>query len=308
MQFNEYLKLCRENNALTQEELVHNLYSYDIEHFEGLDTSTLSKWERSITKPKMAKQIRILNYFQESTGIALPYLNTHNIEEAESLICNVGMKNILGKNKTYILELPSGSMNIDEFHVYPIRNTERMNPLLDINMDVHKEINHIFTQITLEQFQSWALHPSNLFLVCEYKNTFLGLLFTIRLKPEIYHKLLNFEMKKSDIQEEDFASHDEMGCNFFLSFYALSQKSASILFVRYYAHLIANQSNIQEIGGITTMKDAEKIAHNMNLKYFSKKITDEHIEIRSFSQTLAHVLASENVLKMILSKQECPEE
>jgi len=308
MQFNEYLKSCRENNALTQEELVHNLYSYDIEHFEGLDTSTLSKWERSVTKPKMAKQVRIVNYFQEFTGIALPYLPTNNLKEAEALICNIGIQNILGKNKTYILDLPSGAMNIDEFKVYPLRHSARMNSLLDINMDIHNEMNHIFTQVTLAQFQAWALHPSNLFLVCEYKNNFLGLLFVLRLKSETYHKLLNFEMKKSDISEDDFASHEEKGCDFFLSFYALNQKSASILFVRYYAHLIANQNNILEVGGISTIKDAEKIAHNMNLKYLSKKITDENIEIRSFTQTLAHVLASENVLKMILEKQKCPEE
>ncbi len=45
----------REHNSLTQEQLVHDLYSYDIDSFGSLDTNTLSKWERSVTKPKVSK-------------------------------------------------------------------------------------------------------------------------------------------------------------------------------------------------------------------------------------------------------------
>ena len=87
MQFNEYLKSCREHNNLTQEQLVHDLYSFNIENFEGLDTSTLSKWERSITRPKISKQISIIKCFQERTGIVLPCWDKYSSEEAAALIC-----------------------------------------------------------------------------------------------------------------------------------------------------------------------------------------------------------------------------
>ena len=46
----------------------------------------------------------------------------------------------------------------------------------------------------------------------------------------------------------------------------------------------------------------------MNLHYDTSKITDDNVEIQSYRQTLSNVLASENAVKMLLSKQECPEE
>ncbi len=308
MHFNEYLKLCRESSHLTQEQLVHALYSYDIDSFESLDTNTLSKWERSITKPKLSKQVNVLKYFQEQTGAALPCWDSYSAEEAENLICKAGMYNLIGKRKKLILDFPSEMMRVDEFKVYPVRNFERMDMLIEINMDLHKTFNCGYTQITIEQFKEWALHPSNLFLACEYKEGFLGLFFSIRLKPEVFDKLLNFEMKKSDITVDDFASFDEIGCNYMLSFYAANHKVATMLFIRYYAHLIANQKSISEIGVVTALDEVKKVVSNMNLYYHSSKITDDNVEIQAYRQTLPEVLASENVVKMILSKQECPEE
>lgn len=308
MHFNEYLKSCREQNHLTQEQLVHDLYIYDIESFEGLDTSTVSKWERGITKPKPSKQVNIIKYFQEKTGAALPCWESYSIKETEDLICRSGMTNLIGKRKELIQSFPSEMMHVDEFKIYPVRNFERMSALLEINMDIHQTLNQKYSQVSLEQFKEWALHPSNLFLACEYKGNFLGLFFTLRLKPEVFDKIMNFEMKKSDITLDDFASFDEMGCNYMLSFYALNQKCATMLFIRYYAHLIANQQNIAQIGLITTLDEVRKVVNNMNLDYYTSKIVENDVEIQTYKQTLPNVLASENVVKMILSKQTCPEE
>lgn len=302
MKFNTYLKSCREHNALTQEELVHSLYSYDIDMFEGLDTSTLSKWERGITHPKAAKQVSMIKYFQKETGAVLPCWDTYTIQEAEERICQAGVKNLLGKNKQLVLNFPSNMMHFDDFKVYPVRHSDRMDTLLDINMDLHKNANHPFAQISLEQFSTWSLHPSNLFLICEYKNNVLGLFFSIRLKPEIFQKIINFEMKKSELSIEDFASFDEIGSNYMLSFYALNDKVATMLFIRYYAHLIANQTKIKEIGVITALDDVKKVVHNMNLEESKSMVADDQIELKSYKQSLSNVLVSENVVKMLFSK------
>ena len=308
MQFNEYLKTCREHNDLTQEQLVHDLYSYDIDSFEGLDTSTLSKWERSITKPKASKQVNIIKYFQNKSGAALPCWDTYSIEEAEDLICKAGMRNLIGKRKQLICNFPSEMMNVDDMKVYPLRHFERMDALLETNMHLHQSYNHKFAQITREQFKEWALHPSNLFLACEYKDNFLGLFFTVRIKPEVFNKVLDFEMKKSEITPRDFASFDEMGSILMIGFFAMNEKAATMLFIRYYAHLIANQKTIKEIGSVTINDEAKKIISNMNLYHYTSKTTDDNVKIDAYRQTIFNVLASENTVKMLLSKQECPEE
>jgi hypothetical protein len=128
------------------------------------------------------------------------------------------------------------------------------------------------------------------------------------VKPEIFDEILKFKMKKSEITTSDFASFDEVGSQLMLSFYAMNEKVAAILFVRYYAHLIANQRNIDEIGGVTINDDAKKIVSNMNLHYHSSYTTNDNVKIKSYRQILANVLVSENAVKMLLVKQECPEE
>ena len=308
MQFNEYLKSCRESNALSQEQLVHDLYSHDTESFEGLDTSTLSKWERSVTKPKAAKQVSIIKYFQKITGIVLPCWDKYTQKETEGLICKKGMRNLIGNSKKHIYNYPSATMSVEDMHVYPLRTFDRMDVLLDIHMHMHKDINHPSLRISKEQFKEWALHPGSLFLACEYKDAFIGLSFTVKLKPEVFDKVLKFEMKRNEITTDDFAKHNEAGCSLMLGFFAIHEKAATLLFIRYYAYLIANQKTILEIGAVSNSTEAIKLISNMNLQYTKSYLTDDNVKIKAYRQTLANVLASEYVIKMILSKQECPEE
>ncbi len=308
MQFNEYLKLCREYSNITQEQLVHDLYSYDIDNFEGLDTSTLSKWERDITKPKASKQVSIIKYFQKKTGLSLPYWDRYSTDEAAGLICKAGMRNLIGKSKKHIYNFPSEMMSVDDIHVYPLRTFEKMDAIIDMHMPLHQNINHKSLQLSKEQFKEWALHPDSLFLACEYKDMMIGLSFTTKVKPEIFDKVLNFEMKRSEIMTEDFAAFDEMGSSLMLGFYALNEKAATLLFIRYYAYLIANQKYIAEIGAISNAEEAIKLISNMNLDYHGSHLTKDNVTIKAYRQTLSNALASEYVVKMILAKQDCPEE
>jgi transcriptional regulator with XRE-family HTH domain len=308
LQFNEYLKKCREQNDHTQEQLVHALYIHDIEHFEALDAGTLGKWERGVTKPKALKQVSIIRYFQEITGNALPCFDDYNVNETEELICKVGIKNILGNSKELVLNFPAAMIGANDLNVYQLRNTEMIDEVIDINMDLDKDFNHDTTQFRPEQFKEWALHPSSSFYTCQYKGQFFGLLFTLRLKPEVFERIMDQEIDEKDLTVDDFASFEEMGCNLMVSFFAMNEKSAAMLFIRYYAHLIANQKVIAEVGLATMMEDAKKLIRNMNLHHHGSKSVGEGLMLQTYRETLPIFLSSEEVVRMVLSKQECPEE
>ena len=308
MKFSEYLRSCREKSDLTQEQIVHHLYSYDIVNFEALDTSTLSKWERGITQPKASKQVSIIKYFQSITNTALPCWDNYSSDEAAGLICKAGMHNLIGKSKKHIYHFPSEMMSIDDLNVYPLRSFERYDALLEMHLHHHQDINHEFIQLKKEQFKEWALHPDSLFLACEYKDTFLGISFTTKLKRNIFDKVLNFEIKRNEITTDDFASFDEEGCSLMLGFFALNEKAATLLFIRYYAYLISNQKYITEIGAVSNSPEAIKLISNMNLEYHGSHLTQDHVKIKAYRQTLYNVLASEYVVNMLLSRNHCPEE
>ncbi len=308
MQFNEYLRGCRDKYGLTQEDLVNDLYIHDIESFSALDGTTLSKWERNLIKPRTSKQVSIIKYFQKQSDVALPCWDGYSVEEAEKRICQVGMNNLIGKSKHYLYDFPSGFIKMDDLTIQSVRNSEQIDIILEINMDVHKNLNHEFTRVTMEQFKEWSLHPYNAFYTCDYKGTYMGHFFFIRLKSHVFEKILNFEMRKDQITVEDFASFEESGSELLLSFFAANNKSATALFIRFYAHLIAHQRNIKEVGGLTKIDEAKKAVKRMNLLEYKNMTTEDDVAIESYRQDINNTLASEHVVKMILSKQDCPDE
>ena len=302
MEFSIYLKSCREKHFGTQDQLVNALYRYDSHHFKNLDSVTLSRWERNTTKPNTLKQLSIIKYFQKQIKEALPCWNHYSIDEVEHLICTVGMKNILGKSQQLILNFPAELMQMDDLKVYPVRNMEKSHKLFEINMDFHKSTNERYTQISLEQFEKWSQHPSSFFIACEYKEDFAGLFFCIRLKVKVFEKLKKFQIQKCDIEESDFAKNDEVGAVYMLSFYALNYKVATMLFVRYYAYLIARQNKIEQIGVTTALPEVKKAVENMNLELVNKKYFTNGKSLVFYSQSLDKVLATDYVVKMIFSQ------
>ncbi len=293
---------------MTQEQLVHGLYLHDDERFESLDTTTVSKWERGVTKPTLSRQVGIIKYFQTLTHTALPCWEDYSADEAEELICKAGMKNLLGNSKELILNFPSKMIGADDLVVMQLRNSEKIDEFIEINIDLDREFNHTFTELLPEHFKEWALHPSNSFYVCEYKEQFFGLLFSLRLKPDAFEKIMNHTIKEKALRSDDFASFEEMGSDYIISFFAMNEKAATILFIRYYAHLIANQKAIQEVGVATMMEDAHKLIRNMHFRHHADLVLEDGKTLQTFRETLPDFLASEYVVKMILDKQTCPEE
>jgi transcriptional regulator with XRE-family HTH domain len=306
--FNEYLRSCREHANLTQEQLVQELYNYDIENFTGLETSTLSKWERNIIHPQISRQVRIIKYFQTRTNAALPCWEEYSETNAEEMICKAGMRNLLGKSKELVLNFPQKMIGAGDLKLFQLRNSEKIDKIIDITIDLDKGFNHKFSELLPEHFKEWALHPSNSFYVCEYKEQFFGLLFALRLKPEAFRKIIDLEIREKDLKLEDFASFDEMGSTYIISFFAMNEKAATMLFIRYYAHLIANQRTIEEVGVATMMDDARKLLANMHLKEHHSMQLSNGLILQTYKESLSNFLASEYTVRMILSKQDCPEE
>jgi hypothetical protein len=148
----------------------------------------------------------------------------------------------------------------------------------------------------------------NLFLVCEYANEVIGLLFVLKLKSEAFEKIINGDLQERELGEENFALPHEKGSSYIISFFALNKKAASMLFIRYYAYLISHQKYINEVGIATFMEDAQKLIENINLPYYTSCIVENGMELQFYKTPLSSFLATERVIKMILTKQACKEE
>ena len=81
LKFNEYLKTCREQNKLTQEQLVHDLYSHDTEQFAALDTG-LKQLEISNLLDEALRSLSL----EQRAVIELTYFHGFSYREISTLM------------------------------------------------------------------------------------------------------------------------------------------------------------------------------------------------------------------------------
>ncbi len=310
MQFSDYLKQCRTHNDLTQEGLVEALYLADIDRFGGLDTTTLSKWERGVTQPRLSRQVAIIRYFQARMGMAVPCFESLPEEEVEKNICVTGMENIIrdSKSKKLILDFPSAMMAIDDVSTYELRGTESLDKATRLNAYLDKNFNQNYTQLSPEDFKRWALMPGNFFLVAEFVDEIVGLLFVLKLTPEAFEKVTNGILRERELRAGDFAQPHEEGSSYIVSFFAMNERVASMLFVRFYAHAIAHQATLSSVGVATMMEDAKGLIANLELPLYHEMSVAQGSVLQFFRAKLEDFLATERVVRMILTRQDCPTE
>ena len=306
MKFNEYIKSCRNNHNLTQEELVQELYNFD-ESFTGLDSRTINRWESAKTKPSIHRQMTLIKYFGTCTGHILSCFHTDDKQHIENEICKLGVKNLIGISKEYILNFPTRSFEVNDITISHVRSSQDIDNVLKMPYDVIENLTGNVYGLSFKTIKEWALHPSNLFLLSQYKGEFAGILFALRLKPSIFEKVINFNLELKNISLDDFASFDEIGCNLPMAFFAYNDKSSTLLILRYYAHLIANQDLIQSVGTTPLLEGGKKIVQKMNLCHHKDKNVTQGT-LSSYQAPLCDVLINEAVMKMIFQKRDCPED
>ena len=149
-----------------------------------------------------------------------------------------------------------------------------------------------------------ALHPTNLFLVAQSNNTFVGMLLNLRLKPSVFKAVLSFEKSLETLNSDDFATFEEEGSVYPISVFAYNSDIASLLYIRFYAHIIAHQDTIVEVGTIAFVEDAKKLLEKIHLHLLSsKKIAGETLSV--YSAPLEDVIINKEIFKMIFSDTGC---
>ena len=304
MHFNDYIKTCRTRYNITQEELVNDLYAFN-DIFTGLDIGTLSRWERGSSKPSMERQVEFVKYFQSHSGKLFSCFEETETDSIEDKLCQVGINNLIGKSKEHIMNFPLSSFMVGDISITNLRASDDIERALEMPNTLMKNFTHNSPNFTESTLKKWALNPSNLFLISEINHQFYGMFFNLRLKPDVFDKIMNFETTVFHISDDDFATFEEMGSNYPLMFFANNEKVASLLFIRYYAHLIANQDNIKEIGSTPLRESGKRLVEKMNLQHFKEK-TIPTGTISAYRASLEDVLLNEAVLKMVFQKRDVP--
>jgi len=308
MTFGEYLKAFRKAYGLTQESLVEALYLFDDTFFSGLDTTTLSKWERNVTRPKTAKQAMVIKFAQEHTGLALPLFETMDAAALDEAICRSGLANLLkGKNKELVMRLPIERAKSEILEITPLHRCERQEALCELLADMRNAAHPPQTHIDAEQLRAWSDHPAHRFRVCRYKGLVTGVLFSLRLRVESYRATLLFERPLNRLDEDDFAANDEVFCQLHLAFFALDETSALRLILRAYREAIADQKRMRRSGIVAARNEAHKIVERLEM-FPVETLQSEGFDVVSYDAPIETSLSSRYFVESIFTSNGCKED
>ncbi|WP_456383282.1 helix-turn-helix domain-containing protein [Hydrogenimonas sp.] len=300
MHFATYLKTCRENLGMTQEGLNEALYLFDDETFEGVTATTISRWERGVSVPSYRRIGVSMRFFQERFSLPVPCIRTRDAEEIEWLMCEEALDGLF-RPRRMVTDLDFGKSG-EKFGVVTLRHHPRAGELLELNTMLHRSVNTSLTEVGEDRFKGWIENPANLFVAVTYKSSFLGLLFALRLRPESFDAILRFEKRKADLEEEDFAAIDEEGSVYLLSFFALSPHIATLLFRRYYAHLVAYQEKTVETGFVSSFEEALRLAERFGLHRSGETESDGET-VLAYRADLFDAMRSTTALKVLFPKK-----
>jgi len=297
MKIAKYLKDCRTRLNMTQEEFSYELYLFNNERFRGIDTTTISKWERGVTSPPIPRLQALIHFFQYKSSLPLPCWENFNEEKILENLYSKPVKKILGSAKEIVGRVPLDIELQKDYNLIPLHSHFRAKDLLELTLLMIQSIKPTFKALEIKELERWMEDSRNFFQVVSYKNSFLGMLSILRLKPKVFDEIMNFQREEGTLKVEDFANLDKEGSLFFLSFYSLTPEIATLLMARLYAHLIANQQNIKELGFISSLAEAHRIGENMRLDFFKRRGN-----LSAYRNNLFTILSSEPVIKTLFEK------
>jgi transcriptional regulator with XRE-family HTH domain len=301
MIFSHYLRACRKRLKLTQEALVEKLYHFDQALFSGLGVPTLSRWENGQSRPSYNKIRGILAYLQSATNEALPCAEMWRASGGKPLDAGHVIADNLFEAGKMVVGLPLTNGEDSAFKVVSLRHHPRADELLKLHAMLHRSANGPMTRVDEEKFAEWMDLPGNFFVAAMFEESFLGLLFALRLKPESFDRVLRFELKKNALTPNDFAPAGEWADIYLLSFFALSKMVAGHLLQRLYAVLAAERQNIGSVGMITSFDEAQRLGLELGLRTVGKTEADGHT-VTAYRATLYEFMRSDMALKTLFPK------
>ncbi|QKI89451.1 helix-turn-helix domain-containing protein [Thiomicrorhabdus xiamenensis] len=300
--FSDYLRICRENKGVTQTELVDELIAAD-SVFHSLDATTLSRWERGVSKPALSKQTLIIKYFSNHFGRVYPFLEEAEPIKIEKSFCAIGFSKMLGRHKM-VMDFPTQSMDINLFRIQLFQDSSHQQTAVRKNYLILKEL--YGSNFSEQQHQMLAEHPANYFSICDYMGDYYGHFFALKLTTVAFEKVINFSITIDQLTLDDIAAQDEVGSYYYFGFFSIGEVVISLIWINFYTHLIKEQKRVRNLGATIVTKEGETIAKNMNTEN-TCSIEVGGQTISSFQATPAQMLITENIVKMLFNPESCPE-
>lgn len=265
MQFGEYLNRCRRQMGLTQEQLTVRLYEHH-EIFEGLDTVTMSRWERGVTRPSAQRMRAVLECFlDEGVDLIAAFPNAEK-QRIRAFLSRNGTVNSAKLPRQLVVDFPDEIYDADALTLLQPDESRVLHKYLRLLFSVDSKISRNYSGLKLDHYEGWLEHAGSFFVGTQYHDQFFGALFAIRLHPDSFERVLSQAVGEAAISESMLARSDEEGCEYPVSFFAYNRQSASRLWQRYHLHLLQHHAQTRDVGRLIKNPVGRKVSGFIGLQ------------------------------------------
>ncbi len=297
--FGEYLRRRRKQAGYTQDRLANALSRFNAKQLCGLDSVTISRWERATTEPTAERQKQVIRFFGDSLEEVFPFRSSKSQTLTPERSVSYLVRHHLNSPKLAHKVGSFPATDIQKYQVLRLGEELDSQPLLELALDYDHALFPCAHPVSLSQLEGWSEHAQELMLGCTRLGHYFGHLLCLPVKPERFEQLVRAEINESDIRVDDLARSDEPHSLYIYSLYGASRVVASIMLVHLARYISEHKDEVQEIGALCATSDGARLARAFHLQLQAVGPEQSGGAVRYQGQEVSFVTYAASVKKVL---------
>ncbi|MCL6271584.1 hypothetical protein M3P05_16835 [Sansalvadorimonas sp. 2012CJ34-2] len=305
--FGSYLKKRRKEAGLTQDRLAMALSCYS-PVLAGIDSVTISRWERATTEPTGERQRQVIAYFHDDVEKIFPFRSSRSQvltpdQSMEYLIRHYLNSPKLGSKIGTFPERDGRSYSIQS-----LNNTEEDRSFLEMILEYDRSISKSAVPVERERLGGWLGKCNRLTMVCRKYGHYFGHVVALPVKDEVFWQLIHAQKEIASLSLDDIVSPHEPHSLYVSSLYGASRIAAGRLILEVVSYLGRHYDNVSHIGGLCATSDGARLARSFHLEPCEVGPSVPHGPVRyqgrevkfvTYTSQLAHILEDPGLRKLL---------
>jgi len=288
----------RKDFGLTQDRLVEALSCFS-QDLKKINTVTLSRWERGVTSPNIAKKRELLRFIVSSKGVEKT--NVYDlIKERYSLLADATLSALPGANHFLVGNSPLVADGSAEC-VRSLNDSDMKNIFIEHIVDIEKATHPSgYCKLSRSRIEKYLETASTFAILCAHNEQYLGHFIMLKIDTEAATAVSHNKKSKYDILPEDLCSMKDVGSYIIQAVYASNPKYAMLMKAEAYLFLLDNVAAVKDLVIFSTRTDGETMSRNYGIGQVAEG-RDEQYDFRWFGMRspVEEILFSDTVIKHI---------
>ncbi|CAM3567570.1 helix-turn-helix transcriptional regulator [Parendozoicomonas haliclonae] len=305
--FGDYLKKRRKEAGLTQDRLAVALSCYS-PVLSGIDSVTISRWERATTEPTCDRQREVIAYFHDDVEKIYPFRSGRasrvtSDQAVEYLVRHYLVSPKLGQKVGTFPEKEGGHYQIERFNDSPNHQN-----CLDMIIEYDQSLSASAVPVSHERLGGWIRHSNRLALLCMKHGQYFGHLIALPLKDEVFWQLVHARREEASLSLDDIAAPGESHSLYIFSLYGASRLAAGRLIMEVMTYISRHFDHINYVGGLCATSDGARLARAFHLEPVEVgpispkgqvRYQGREVKFVTYANQLAHILEDAGLRKLL---------